>query len=632
MLAQRSSGRRLASWIGIFATLALVVPGIAVLLAAPASAAPTPHVHTATSPVEASWVSVAPSAGPTPPGRTSGSLAYDPAEGYSVLFGGCNHRFCPLGDTWKYDTGNWSNLTATLSVTPPARQGSSLVFDVSDGYLLLYGGLAGTTTFGDAWKFSNGVWSLIPTQGAAPPPRSFAQAAYDPVRGAVVVFGGRSASGTPLADTWEYSAGSWTNLTDRFTVVPPARFSGVMAYDLVDGYSVLFGGAGAAGQVLGDTWALGANGWSNLSPASGPAPRVNSTLAFDVGRASVLLFGGFNTVALSDTWTFRLGTWSPLTENLSSSPGARYGSSSTFDVKMAYLLLYGGFIGGSRYTTWLLLSPLSATLASSTLTATPGTPITFTAGIVGGLAPYQPSWQFGDGSAPVVGLVASHTYSAPGTFAVRFTAADATGAQVSLNTTISVRVSPLNVTIHPSATSGKVGGALTFTTSVSGGTQPYAYAWSAPAGVCSGSKGPVLACDPASEGALQVSVTVTDASGQTASTGLTIPVAAAPGGGSATSPTPTPASPALGSAPAAWVVLVPLAVALAGALVVGTLMYVAGRRRARAQLAARPLCYAVPAWSETPPEFPPTPSGSSTDAGTAVEAWSRVESDSPKQP
>ncbi|HZY91184.1 MAG TPA: kelch repeat-containing protein [Thermoplasmata archaeon] len=621
-------GRRLLPWMAVGLVLLFVLPSGSV--GSPAShaalaLAPTTLAPTATS-TEQNWVSISPASGPSPLGRSGAALAFDPLLGYSVLYGGCSRHLCPLQDTWKFQTGNWSNLTATLGVAPPARAGAVFVFDVADGYLLLFGGAAGSATLGDTWRFSSGTWSPVTVQGTPPPARAYAQGTYDPVRGSVVVFGGRSTAGTALSDTWTYSAGVWTNLTGRLSSSPPARFAGALGYDAKDGYSVLFGGTSANRATLGDTWVLGSSSWTNLTGSLSAAPpaRSNTTLAYDGGRATLLLFGGYDGVALSDTWTYVTGAWAPLTENLSSSPGPRFGCSATYDANAAYLLLFGGYIGASRYTTWLLLSPIGATLALTASTVAPGTPVTFTAGVAGGLAPYIASWQFGDGSAPVTGLVAGHTYTTRGTFVVLFTVSDAAGGALSLNTTVTVRPDPLNVSVQPSASSGKVGTSLTFTTTVTGGVGPFTYAWSSPAGVCTGTKGPVLACDPASEGTLQVSVTVTDTSGQLASTGLTIAIAAAPGGGSATSPTPTPASPALGNAPGAWVFLLPLAVALAGALVVGIVMYVAGRRRARAQLAERPLCYAVPAWSETPPDFSP---GAGT--GQAVESWSRSDPPGP---
>ncbi|HLG92667.1 MAG TPA: hypothetical protein VKY15_06770, partial [Acidimicrobiales bacterium] len=54
----------------------------------------------------------------SPPVRDGASMAYDPAIGKVVLFGGENPSF--LGDTWTYD-GTWAQQFPATS--PPARGG-----------------------------------------------------------------------------------------------------------------------------------------------------------------------------------------------------------------------------------------------------------------------------------------------------------------------------------------------------------------------------------------------------------------------------------------------------------------------------------------------------------------------------
>ena len=39
-----------------------------------------------------------------------------------------------------------------------------------------------------------------------------------------------------------------------------------MAYDAVDGYTVLFGGESPSGAALGDTWVLNEGKWSQIRP------------------------------------------------------------------------------------------------------------------------------------------------------------------------------------------------------------------------------------------------------------------------------------------------------------------------------------------------------------------------------
>ena len=80
------------------------------------------------------------------------------------------------------------------------------------------------------WKSTNfGVW---------PSARELAGAAYDSSRQRMVLFGGRSSSGTE-GETWEYD-GRWTRVYP--TNSPPPNHSHAMTYDSARQRIVLFGG------------------------------------------------------------------------------------------------------------------------------------------------------------------------------------------------------------------------------------------------------------------------------------------------------------------------------------------------------------------------------------------------------
>src|SRR5205807_277122 len=82
-----------------------------------------------------------------------------------------------------------------------------------------------------------------------------------------------------LGETWEFHAGTWTQLSPSNS--PPARFSASMAYDAADGYILLFGGAGNTVGILGDTWEFHGGQWTQLSPASSPSPRQYPSMVYD---------------------------------------------------------------------------------------------------------------------------------------------------------------------------------------------------------------------------------------------------------------------------------------------------------------------------------------------------------------
>ena len=196
-----------------------------------------------------------------PPPRMLEQMSYDASMGKVVLFGGCGGINCgapTLADTWAFSKGEWSNITSSTGSTPPATQGGSICDDEADGYIVLFGGddqSSGLWLY-YTWKFESGQWSNISgSVGTYPYPRVGAQMVYDPT-GECVLYGGYSARGynyVELSDTWLFRGGHWTNVTPLES--PSGRHSYGLAPDPLDGYSVLFGGSDGTND-LGDTWAF----------------------------------------------------------------------------------------------------------------------------------------------------------------------------------------------------------------------------------------------------------------------------------------------------------------------------------------------------------------------------------------
>ena len=122
-------------------------------------------------------------------------MAYDPVDGYLVLFGGCdsgNFWFStctPTNQTWVYQNGSWSQLSPTVS--PPARYDASLAWDGEAQSLVLFGGNGSVTTgfLNDTWTFVHGQWTQQhPT--VSPPARAAAAMVYDARDGYVLLVDG----------------------------------------------------------------------------------------------------------------------------------------------------------------------------------------------------------------------------------------------------------------------------------------------------------------------------------------------------------------------------------------------------------------------------------------------------------
>jgi hypothetical protein len=113
---------------------------------------------------------------------------------------------------------------------------------------------------------------------------------------------------------------------------PAARAFAAMAYDASTGDVVMFGGAGAGGRVLGDTWLWDGSAWSQAAPSQSPPPRYGAQMAWDPRSHRVILLGGTGGSAcsapgeapgqpgggaagcgpLQDAWAWDGSTWSRL--------------------------------------------------------------------------------------------------------------------------------------------------------------------------------------------------------------------------------------------------------------------------------------------------------------------------------
>ncbi|HEV8063687.1 MAG TPA: kelch repeat-containing protein, partial [Acidimicrobiales bacterium] len=110
---------------------------------------------------------------------------------------------------------------------------------------------------GKTWIWNGSTWSE-PKLSTNPPLRIGASAAYDPGRGADVLFGGLGSAGKLLSDAWAWSGKSWSRLTEK--TAPPVRAEAVMAYDASSNKLLLFGGSiqvisvGKGKNDLADSW------------------------------------------------------------------------------------------------------------------------------------------------------------------------------------------------------------------------------------------------------------------------------------------------------------------------------------------------------------------------------------------
>lgn len=149
--------------------------------------------------------------------------------------------------------------TQKQDVGPSARGFPGVTFDASRQRVPLFGGeTADGGALSDTWSWDGTDWTQPSDMG---PPRVGAGMVFDAARERVVLVGGFPAPGA-LTDTWEWDGAEWTQLADTG---PDARALHALAYDAGRKHVVLFGGLGTAINVLGDTWAWDGTEWTQLA-------------------------------------------------------------------------------------------------------------------------------------------------------------------------------------------------------------------------------------------------------------------------------------------------------------------------------------------------------------------------------
>jgi hypothetical protein len=322
------------------------------------------------------WSAIAPPS--SPPGTAAGAaFAFDPVDGYDVLFGGCTagnfwYSACsPTNATWTYQNGTWTQLTP--GVSPPARFYSSMVWNGSA--VILFGGNTTTSFLNDTWSFLHGAWTeLYPT--VSPAARAGASLAYDAATNSTILFGGEmyrtltnlsteTYAGQDFGDTWSFAAGQWTQLHP--TTSPGARDSASMAYYPQAQEVVLFGGFNWTIYNTDDTWAFDGGNWTQLTPSQVPDARNNGALAYDPALQGLLLFGGHQGRSFyDDSWEWNASGWHQLGAGTSVPPSRWAASLAPYGASC--VILFGGFtassydaaIGSYFNDTWSLGSGCTA--------------------------------------------------------------------------------------------------------------------------------------------------------------------------------------------------------------------------------------------------------------------------------
>lgn len=345
------------------------------------------------------WVALTPS---THPAARYG-IAMEWAEGnstdsYSVvaLFGGCQSASAgcadgqgALNDTWLFYGGNWHPAFTTpncpltrVCPAPRYEMGSTSFQGPGNPWALaVYGGVGrGSVILGNSSEPGGAWWVFVPSNNPAgwfrygglpgytnglngsnwygPGPVGPPVPRYDPMflgnwYDGAILFGGSSASGSSLGDTWFAASSTASPFVGLLwpRPLPSPEFGGSLEWDSLEHRDLLFGGCG---PVCGNnsTWTYSAGSWmpwASSDPTNSPLGRSNASMVYfndsPANEQVVVLFGGLaaNGTILNDTWTYTGGYWTRvLTTGIGSAPSPREGAAFVYNDSAYSAILFGG--------------------------------------------------------------------------------------------------------------------------------------------------------------------------------------------------------------------------------------------------------------------------------------------------
>ncbi len=410
-----------------------------------------------------SWTNITPTTNPT--GVEQAAMAYYPTDHEVILFGGYTYANGWARDTWAFADGAWTpvilNKSCTATTCPSPRGGAMMAFDPARDALVLFGGYNSTVfsrgiIFDDTWLFQNGTWSNITATAGTPPSPRFAGAmVYDPSDNYDLLFGGSTGFGSPLGDTWAFADGTWENLTSAswsVTGSPPTEpypRSDAAIANSPSGWVLMYGGISGTTYVenacddgvengageQGIAWWFHDGAWteqagygdtetgpcmpiikrpessalqSTTGPEAGtpianpPCGRIEAALGWSPKNNRFVLYGGYGpshqaqlsncsgtNEYLADTWLYNAaagGGFSWINVTKTGTQGAKEMTGYAADFSDGYFETFGGTNGPAVYdTTWRFFEPVHVRLTGPggidtggiQLTHTPFTTVAF---------------------------------------------------------------------------------------------------------------------------------------------------------------------------------------------------------------------------------------------------------------
>lgn len=250
-----------------------------------------------------------------PSARKNMAFVYMANRQEALLFGGTDSTNRFLGDTWIWKAGCWSQQNLTQA--PSARDWMAAAYDPVHGVVLVYGGRGwgGGQSYSDTWIWNGQTWTQVKVSAGQPLLFAAAVAGFDPVSQRPLLFGMVAGGGT---ETWAWNGSSWVHLSPTHS--PDGREGASMAMDGSRGQLMMFGGRNPKRGSLNETWVWDGIDWHALSPATSPPVRFRAALGSLAAKRLVILWGGVGGQAgpgiLGDVWQWDGTNWTQLASSL----------------------------------------------------------------------------------------------------------------------------------------------------------------------------------------------------------------------------------------------------------------------------------------------------------------------------
>jgi PKD repeat protein len=410
-------------------------------------------------------------------------------------------------------------LTASFTYSPSSPQaGQQVTFAASAS--------GGTTPFTFSWSFGDGstgtgssvthtyssagsytatlavkdtsspqqtVTSQQTVSVGSPPPGLtlwFSYSPSSPEEGQQVIFTASAFGGTsPYSFGWSFGDGG-------SSIANPATH----AYSSSGSFTVTVTVTDASGAKASSSQSVSVAPAVGVIFSSSPtSPEATSPITFSASTT-----GGVSPFTFS--WTFGDGGTS-----MSNPTTQTYASSGSFTVAVTATDASGG--EATSVQTVNVAASLGVSFSYSPSSPMISQIVTYTATTSGGVGASSFTWSFGDGSSSTANP-ATHTYTS-GSFRVTVTATDSDGVRATSSQTVIVAAA-LDASFTYGPTSPQLGQSVSFAGSASGGSSPYGYSWSFGDG--SIGTGLQVAHIFTIDGTYQVTLTVTDSQGKTATT------------------------------------------------------------------------------------------------------------------